>query len=208
MRLVSQLLAPAIAVFTTSALLLPSLACVPEDNTIKGTPVGSYLVAGALVENTCGIDAVPTDAEIGMSVQLRREGNVGIWRPENGGVLYGSVVADRNWVFRSYTSAVLYDADPVIGGPCTINQTETIQLEASDEEGVPFTGSVTAVLAPSNTSDCSGALLSRGGAFYELPCSIEYAVATEEIDSLFPDEEAPEPEEGDQSGEMDESPED
>lgn len=189
MRFLSHVFAPLIALVATSSLLLPSLACVPEDNTIKGTPVGSYRVAGALVENTCGIDAVPTEAEISMSVQLRREGNVGIWRPQTGTILHGSVVADRTWVFRSYTSSALYDADPVLGGPCTINQTETIQLEASDQEGVPFTGSVTAVLAPSNTSDCSGALIGRGGAFYALPCSIEYAVATEAIDSLFPDEE-------------------
>lgn len=167
-----------------------TLGCVPQD--VPGEAVGSFLFSGPLGETSCG-PGLPVNSEIEFRVEMRRDGDMAIWRRPGSPIVYGFVDEDEVWQFDVNVAIPAYDVDPVSGrGPCVFEQLEHIEVRAvgdDDEvdEGVEYIGSSEVVIRPSAGSDCSPSLVVYGGPFDTLPCAVDYRFESESLDPLFND---------------------
>jgi hypothetical protein len=66
-----------------------------------GELVGTYAIDGALVENTCGMMALPTVNPLNFQVEVRQSGRVGYWQLEKRPAQAGSLEDDGSFLFRS-----------------------------------------------------------------------------------------------------------
>ncbi len=167
------------------------LGCQPKK--LPGEPIGIYHVVGTLVDNECGSQAVPAENPLVFRVELRADGEKAYWHRADLPVVSGILIPSTGrFLFSAQSVWTAIAADPNLDYPgCTLNQQDTIEgtLEASDESSEDvqddagsdagldtdeWTGTERIEMTPAAGSNCLPALITAGGGFQSLPCSINY----------------------------------
>lgn len=183
-----------------AVLAIPLLACLTGGDP-PGEYYGTYEITGVLTANECGA-AVPALDPFTFRVELRTDGGSAMWRRQQAPLIYG-VVRDGVWEIDSTATLPVYEADPATGVVgCALTQAESIVLEelvadldAALPDGGPMDagepgdtqmqGTTTITYTPTPGSDCSPTLVTYGGPFDALPCTLHYELSIEPSEPIF-----------------------
>lgn len=175
-------------------LALAPLLVLSCTNQLPGKTIGTYRVVMALAENTCGSQAAILQDGKRYSVEIREDSDRGrgYWRIADRSPVEGSLDEDRNFKFM-FSSLVASEGPDAGPDACRLVQDEVLSgsVRAFDDSdggsadaGPAKSGGLTTlvgehVLRISSYlgSDCSRALMSAGGPFEALPCTIRYTLS-------------------------------
>lgn len=183
--------------FCQSAMLL--LACSPGK--LPGLQVGTYDVHSMLSTNTCGANALPAIEMLDFAVEIRRDGEVGLWFLNGStAAVSGSLYSDGTFSFvqsSQYTAIeptgttqrqeepwdYWGDGSSVTGGDpgCVLVTHESVsgQLHRGDSqvdagEDFSLVGRNEIRVSPLPGSRCLAVLAIEGGPFERLPCDASF----------------------------------
>ena len=188
--------------------LLCSLWCCETPGELPGESIGRFAVVGQLKENTCGVEGLPAEDPLEFSVELRRQGQRGIWilgqPPGTTGEL------DDTGTFRflrqsTHEAVAPSAAEPeqpeqywsnTPGAPAAAGCSLVIEEEVAGQVAFPDAGANAAgdassqdlahlealnriTIRPQPGGDCQKAFAVAGGPFQALPCYAEYELTGE-----------------------------
>lgn len=138
--------------------------------TLPGTPLGTFQVSAAIVENTCGELGAPDPWSF--RAELAREENVLHWRQE-GRKISGTMIDPSR---AKITEVQLGQTGAQ--GRCVMERSDTLQLDLPAQDPPEgFLGSLTFAFAVEDAGACADLMASQGGAYAALPCQIRYDLA-------------------------------
>ena len=135
---------------------------------LPGTALGTYSIQAAMHANSCG-DQLGAPDPWAFDAELSRDGDLLYWR-QNGQLLSGSLDSSAKATISSS------QADQVgSNSNCSMTRTDTLAVVLGTDPAPPLSGGLTFGFdAPVAT--CSDLLLSHGGSYTALPCTIEYTL--------------------------------
>ena len=156
---------------------LASIGCYGKDPYNPGTPIGTYHVTGALIatSDSCG-GAVGAPDPWSFDIRLAQDQTSLYW--EQGGLPVGGFVDSHGHAeLRSSDTRTVHEADPRAGlGFCSMTRDDTVDVSLAAGEST-FTATLVYVFSATSgtaNSDCSDQLVSSGGTYAALPCTIRY----------------------------------
>jgi hypothetical protein len=154
-----------------------ALAFAACDNPNPGTPLGTFAVTSALTANSCGAEVADTDPG-SFQVTISNEQGIVYWFPDTGGTsVSGSMSASRT-VSISEVVADDVDQSDAGAGACTLQRNDTLAFTlAAGASPASFTGSYSFTVSPAIGASCSDQLLSGGGGYTTLPCTMTYSLS-------------------------------
>jgi hypothetical protein len=156
-----------------AGLAVAVFACEPP---MPGTNLGIFAVAGTPLSNTCGagLDAPnPWNFNVSLSVS----GSVLYWNWLDGSAVLSTNIQDASAnLTLSQVGNVDGTADGGLG-PCDMERDDAIDLVMGGG-ALPssFTGTITYNISVTSGATCTDQLVSSGGLYDTLPCTISYAV--------------------------------
>jgi hypothetical protein len=155
-------------------------ACAPSASSLPGTSEGAFAVVGSLGENTCGSRLSPSNPW-DFTLDLSKDGSTLYAQDEaSDSELSGTLSANTATVSAAATSNV--DGTEAGAGTCNLTQTTslTISLDSASSPS-SFTGSATytfsVATSVSSNTDCTDQLVSSGGTYATLPCTVNYSLS-------------------------------
>lgn len=96
--------------FLSGCALLGGVAlfgCQPQTSAGAGELVGVYSIEGALVNNSCGQAALPTQNPLKFEVQIRVDGGVGYWQIDKRAPTPGELEDNGSFVFKNVETSLV-----------------------------------------------------------------------------------------------------
>jgi hypothetical protein len=193
--------------------LLAAIGCTKTGGELGGELIGVYSISGALVDNSCGLAALPTQNPLRFEVEIRMQDGVGYWQMPKRPAQSGEIEEDGSFVFKhAQTSLVssmraVRDLEPqdfdnrdpdfdLRVSTCSMKVSEVIEgtlarsfLDLLDggtgdsDEEMDLKGDNRIEVEPTEDSDCSRSLAALGGSFNNLPCGAHYKLKGELLES-------------------------
>jgi hypothetical protein len=88
-------------------LSLAAIGCQKPVATSAGELIGVYSITGALIDNTCGQSALPTQNPLRFEVEIRREDSVGYWQIEKRPARPGELEDDGTFRFNTEQTSLV-----------------------------------------------------------------------------------------------------
>jgi hypothetical protein len=154
------------------AALAPGCVFVACASTaLPGTPLGTFKVTALALTNTCGLGAPDPWT---FDVELSRSGSTVYWSWMDGSApLSGPVSASSQARFTNSEAANVDGTDASLG-PCTLQRSDDLEIDLAP---TAFTGTIGYSFSIAGGADCSDQLITSGGQYQTLPCSMTYSVA-------------------------------
>jgi hypothetical protein len=147
------------------------------DNPNPGTPLGTFSVASALTANSCGAQVADTDPG-SFQVTISNDQGIVYWFPDTGGTSVSGSMSSSRSVSISEVVADDVDQTDAGAGACTLQRNDTLAFTlAAGASPASFTGSYSFTVSPAIGANCSDQLLSGGGGYTTLPCTITYSLS-------------------------------
>jgi len=157
----------------TCALAFLLLGC--SASPLPGTVLGTYKATGQSTANTCGLGAPDPWT---FDVQLSLSDQTLYWSWMDGSPLLSGPLNAQSQASLTDTKTGNVDGTDSGLGPCTLQRSDN--LEVALGAGTPpnvFAATVGYSFSVTSGSDCSDQLMSSGGMYQTLPCSVSYTVA-------------------------------
>jgi hypothetical protein len=184
-----------VLVLAACAAALTATAC--NNNSLPGTPLGTYNVTGTLGTNTCG-SGLGAPSPWTFTTQLSEDTSTTpttlYWLSSDGTEL-SNTMSSATSVNISQVVTTSPDAIPPLAdaapdsaagmgtlGMCTLQQSTTLALTlANGMPPVTFSGTITytfeSATGVSSASNCTDQLSSNGGTYDTLPCTASYSLS-------------------------------
>jgi hypothetical protein len=162
----------------THALVAASFAGLAAcDNPNPGVTVGTYSVASALSDNSCGADVAPTDPG-SFDVTISNDQGTYYWFPNTGAsAVSGGMNAARTVSVTEVVADDVDETDAGASGPCTLQRNDTLSFTlAAGATPASFTGSYSFTVSPAIGANCADQLVQSGGGYTKLPCTTTYTL--------------------------------
>ena len=194
-------------------LSLAAIGCQKSISVATGELVGVYSISGALIDNSCGQTALPTENPLDFEVAIRLDDSVGYWQIDKQPAQPGELEDDGSFRFKHEetklvsrmrsvrdlepqdfnsqdpdfdlkTSTCVMKVTEVIEGTLAVKLTDLADGGMGDSKNkTDLKGDNTIQVEPTSDSDCSAWLAALGGTFNNLPCSAHYKLKGELLES-------------------------
>ena len=141
---------------------------------MPGGMLGTYKVVGQSQSNTCGLGA-PNPWTFDVELSLQRQTLYWDWM--DGSPLLSGTLSDAKTTIAQSTTVNADSTDAGLG-PCNLQTSSTFQLALGS--GAPpgsFTGTMSYTYTPASGATCTDVLMSSGGMYDALPCTVTYTVS-------------------------------
>jgi hypothetical protein len=161
----------------TALLAFGAVLLAACDNPNPGTPVGSYSVTSVLSLDSCGGGVAPSDPG-SFDVTISDEDGVYYWFPNTGASSVSGPMNASRTVSVTEIVADNVDGSDAGAGPCTLQRNDTLSFTlAAGASPRTFTGAYSFTVAPAVGASCADQLVTHGGGYGALPCTVTYALA-------------------------------
>jgi hypothetical protein len=165
-----------LSVFPIAGCLALAAAVPACDNPNPGTPLGTFAVTSVLTANSCGAQVADTDPG-SFQVTLSNDRGIVYWFPDTGGTSVSGSISSSRSVSISEVVADDVDQTDAGAGACTLQRNDTLGFTlAAGASPASFTGSYSFTVSPAIGTSCSDQLVSGGGGYTALPCTITYSM--------------------------------
>jgi hypothetical protein len=141
---------------------------------MPGGMLGTYKVVGQSQSNTCGLGAPnPWTFDVQLSLQQQTL----YWDWMDGSPLLSGTLSDAKTTIAQ-SATVNADSTDAGLGPCNLQTSSTFQLALG--AGAPpggFSGTMSYAYSPASGATCTDVLMSSGGMYDALPCTVTYTVS-------------------------------
>jgi hypothetical protein len=147
------------------------LAC--GGSPLPGAMLGTYKVVGQSKKNSCGLGAPDPwtfDAELSL------QGSTLYWSWMDGSPLLSGSLGSQGHATLTRTGTVNADSTDAGLGPCNLERSDALDLVLGDGNA-SFGGTIGYSFAVANGATCTDQLVSSGGMFRALPCTVQYTVS-------------------------------
>jgi len=174
--LAPRLVPHAALVLVTLALVAGAAASACSDQALPGTMYGMYKVTGQATTNSCGSGIGAPDPWV-FDAQLSKEGSTIYWSFMDGNApLSGPLVTATHASITTDLSANV-DGSDAGAGPCTMARADDIELTLpTTTPPASFAGTIAYSFTVPSGSTGSDQLVSGGGQYATLPCTVSYTV--------------------------------
>jgi hypothetical protein len=141
---------------------------------MPGSVLGTYKVVGQSQTNTCGLGA-PNPWTFDVELSLQQQTLYWDWM-DGSPLLSGTLSNGQTTIAQS--AMVNADSTDAGLGPCNLQTTSSFQLSLGS--GAPpgsFSGTMTYTYTPASGATCTDVLMSSGGMYDALPCTVTYTVS-------------------------------
>jgi len=157
------------------ASLVAFAALAACDNPNPGVAVGTYSVASALSDDSCGGTVAPSNPG-SFDVTISNDNGTYYWFPNTGGSsVSGTMGADRTVNVTEIVADDVDETEAGAAGECTLQRNDTLTFTlAASAAPASFTGAYSFTVIPAIGANCSDQLVANGGGYGALPCTITY----------------------------------
>jgi hypothetical protein len=160
-----------VAIVGSGAIAVAACSASP----LPGTPLGTFTVTAHVVTNTCDQPATDRTYDVALSETSQ---SVLYWSFEDGSPILSSPVSTQ--LEAVLTSSVIANADPTeagADGPCTMELDDRIDITLNSATApTEFAGTRTYSFSATAGSNCSDQLISAGGTYQTLPCTVSFTL--------------------------------
>jgi hypothetical protein len=150
------------------------LGAACKETALPGTMLGTYAVSGQLQANSCGLGA-PDPWQF--DVQISQDGVLLYWSWMDGTPPLSAPLSGTMVTLLANQQANVDGVDGGLG-PCNLERDDNLQITlGSGSPPTTFTGTISYSFSAAAGSDCGDQLLSAGGQYASLPCTVIYTAS-------------------------------
>ena len=159
-----------------ATLLLAVRGAGCEDQPLPGTMLGTYKVSAQSKTNSCGAGLGAPNPWV-FNADLSDEGSTIYWSWIDGSPVLSGILTNATQASITAQSAANVDPSDAGAGPCTLERADDLELTLAAGSPPPsFSGTISYVFTVPSGSSCADQLVSAGGTYAALPCTISYTL--------------------------------
>ena len=156
--------------------LAPALACVLVlacgDSPLPGAMLGTYKVVGKSRTNSCGLGA-PNPWNF--DAELSEQGSTLYWSWMDGSPMLSGSLGAQGHATLARNGTLNPDSTQSGLGPCNLQRSDALDLTLGTGNK-SFGGTISYSYVVASGATCTDQLVSSGGQFKALPCTVSYTV--------------------------------